>query len=141
MYKTLFHEWFEEIWTKGDGDAAHRLLAPEARIHNLAQDGEDSVGVGAFLDFFGKFRTAFPDTRIDVHETVTDGEFLSGRWTFHGTHTGEGLGFAPTNRPVSFEGMSFARIKDGKILEGWNVWDAAKMRDQIGFTSLPPAAV
>ena len=52
MYKTLSHEWFEEIWNKGDAAAAHRLMAPEARIHNLAQDGNDSVGVAAFLDFF-----------------------------------------------------------------------------------------
>jgi steroid delta-isomerase-like uncharacterized protein len=140
MYKTLFHEWFEEIWNKGNAAAVGRLLAPEGLIHNLAQDGKDSVGVAAFIDFFEKFRNAFPDTRIVVHETAREGDFLSGRWTFRGTHTGDGLGFPPTNRPVSMEGMSFARTKDGQIIEGWNVWDAAGMRDQLGFTSLPPAA-
>jgi steroid delta-isomerase-like uncharacterized protein len=141
MYPTLIHEWFEEIWTKGDAGAAHRLMAPEARLHNLAQDGKDSVGVAEFLDFFQSFRTAFPDTRIDVHETAREGDFLSGRWTFHGTHAGDGLGFPATHRQVSFEGMSFARMKDGQIVEGWNVWDAARMRDQLGFTSIPQGLV
>jgi steroid delta-isomerase-like uncharacterized protein len=140
MYKTLLHEWFEEIWNNGDVAAIHRLMAPGALIHNLAQDGQDSVGVAAFLDFFEKFRGAFPDTRIDVHETASEGDLISGRWTFHATHTGDGLGFAPTNRPVSFEGMSFARIKDGQLVEGWNVWDAAGMQTQLGFNSLPQAA-
>jgi predicted ester cyclase len=36
--------------------------------------------------------------------------------------------------------MSFARIKKGKIVEAWNVWDAAGMQNQLGFTILPPAA-
>jgi steroid delta-isomerase-like uncharacterized protein len=139
-HKALLHEWFEEIWNKGNADAVHRLLAPEAVIHNLAQDGKDSVGVSAFLDFFERFRSAFPDTRIDVHETASEGDLLSGRWTFNATHTGEGLVFPPTHRPVRFDGMSFARIKDGQIVEGWNVWDAVAMRDQLGFTIIPPAA-
>lgn len=139
MYKTLLHEWFEEIWNKGNGSAAHRMMAPDALMHNLAQDGKDSVGVAAFLDFFEKFRAAFPDTRIDLHETAREGDILSGRWTFHGTHAGDGLGFGPTNRPVVIEGMSFARLKEGRMVEAWNVWDAHGMRDQMGFTSVPPA--
>jgi steroid delta-isomerase-like uncharacterized protein len=137
MYKTLLHEWFEEIWNQGNGSAAHRLMAPQALIHNLAQDGKDSVGVAAFLDFFENFRKAFPDTRIDVHETATEGDLLSGRWTFHGTHTGDGLGFPPTNRLVSLEGMSFARIKEGRMVEAWNVWDAAGMRTRWDSPAFP----
>ncbi len=118
----------------------HRLLAPHGVIHNLAQDGKDSTGPAEFILLHKRFREAFPDTHVDVHETATEGDIVSGRWAATGTHTGHGLGFAPTNKRISFEGMSFARVKDGQIVEGWNVWDAAAMYAQLGFTMMPPAA-
>src|SRR5262249_52696242 len=98
----------------------------------------DSVGPEAFLAFFRQFREAFPDMNIEVHETGTQGDLTFGRWTVSGTHAGHTLGLAATNKRVSFAGMSLARVKEGKMVEGWNLWDAARMREQLGFTTLPP---
>ena len=43
---------------------------------------------------------------------------------FHGgTHDGEFSGIAPTHRKVSFSGMSFVAVSDGKITEGWDCRD------------------
>jgi steroid delta-isomerase-like uncharacterized protein len=110
-------------------EAVSRLLAPDGLIHNLAQDGKDSAGPAAFLTFYETFREAFPDIHIDVHETATEGEIVSGRWTATATHTGHRLGFAATNIRVTFGGMSFARVRNGQLVEGWNVWDAAGLRE------------
>jgi len=33
---------------------------------------------------------------------------------------------------VQFTGMAIVRIKDGKIVEGWNNFDFMKMNKQIG---------
>jgi steroid delta-isomerase-like uncharacterized protein len=138
MYKSILHEWFDLIWNQGNEDAVHRLLAPDAVLHNLAQDGKDSHGPADFLAFFAAFREAFPNIHIDVHETAMQDEIVCGRWTVKATHQGIGLGFAPTQRPISFDGMSLARVRDGRIVEGWNIWDAAAMREQLGFiTTLP----
>ena len=30
--RTLLHEWFEEVWNRGDAAAIDRLLAPDAVI-------------------------------------------------------------------------------------------------------------
>ena len=139
MYKSIVHEWFDQIWNKGNADAVHRLLAPDGVIHNLAQDGKDSTGPAEFLLFHKRFREAFPDAQVVVHESAAEGDIVSGRWTATATHTGDGLGFPPTDKQVSFGGMSFARVKDGRIIEGWNLWDAAAMQAQLGFLSTPPA--
>jgi len=109
-------------------------------IHDLAQDGKDSRGPEAFLAFYRQFRDAFAQMRVEVRETGIDGDLAFGRFTVTAIHTGATLGFAPTNKRVEFAGMALARLRDGKLVEGWNVWDAAKMREQLGFTSAPPAA-
>ena len=143
MYDSILHEWFDQVWNQGKTDAVHRLLAPDALIHNLAQDGSDSRGADAFLAFFQKFREAFPDVHVTVHETVAQGDMAAARWTVAATHTGSGLGFAPTRRPVSFAGMTMARINinEGRMVEGWNVWDVSALNSQLGFTVVPPTNV
>jgi predicted ester cyclase len=36
-----------------------------------------------------------------------------------------------TGNPVTITGMTFVRIVDGKIAEGWNNWDMMGMMNQI----------
>jgi steroid delta-isomerase-like uncharacterized protein len=138
MYQSIFHEWFDQVWNQGREAAVHRLLAPEGVFHNIAQDGKDTTGPEEFLPFFRAFRDAFPDIHITVHQTATEGDVVAGRFTLTATHKGHGLGVPPTDRHVSFDGMSMAKIVDGKLVEGWNVWDAYGLREQLGFTSAAP---
>ena len=48
------------------------------------------------------------------------------------THTGDQLGIAPTGKQVGVTGMSMARLRDGKMVEGWNNWDTMALMEQIG---------
>ena len=48
------------------------------------------------------------------------------------THTGEGIGITPTDKPVEFTGMTMVRVKDGKIVEAWNNFDFMAMFQQLG---------
>jgi predicted ester cyclase len=57
---------------------------------------------------------------------------LAFRWTATATHAGEGLGIAPTNKRVRFEGMGFVRCQGGQVVEGWNVFDQLGMMQQVG---------
>ncbi len=60
--RTLLHEWFEEVWNRGDAAAIDRLLAPDAVIHGLQDaDGNEVKGKEGFIPFFRNFRDAFPD--------------------------------------------------------------------------------
>ena len=42
------------------------------------------------------------------------------------------MGISPTNRKVKVAGISFQRIRDGKIQETRNLWDALGMLQQLG---------
>ncbi|HEU5117372.1 MAG TPA: ester cyclase, partial [Isosphaeraceae bacterium] len=41
------------------------------------------------------------------------------RWKAFGHHAGEGLGCTPTHQPITFQGISWIQVKDGKFGEGW----------------------
>jgi steroid delta-isomerase-like uncharacterized protein len=129
---TLIHEWFEQVWNRGDASAVDRLMAADAVIHGLRDiDGSDLRGRAHFLPFFRRYREAFPDLQVIVEDVVSEGDTLAGRCVVRGTHRGHTLGFAATNRPVEFTGMCFARVRNGQIVETWNNFDLASMVAQL----------
>jgi len=131
--QTILHEWFDEVWNRGNRDAVERLLAPDAILHNLDEQGGDARGPEEFLVFWTRFRNAFPDTEVVMHDAVQAGDKVAGRWTATGTHRGDQLGFAPTNRRIEIRGMSMAIVRDGKVVEAWNLYDVMTMMQQLGF--------
>jgi predicted ester cyclase len=55
-----------------------------------------------------------------------------------GTHHGNGLGIAPTRKPIDLWGMGMARVRDGRIVESWNAFDFMALYQQVGM--LPQVA-
>ncbi|HZU28795.1 MAG TPA: ester cyclase [Bryobacteraceae bacterium] len=141
MAETILHEWFRRVWTQGDRNAVYDLLGADALIHELDERGGDSRGPDEFLVFFDRVRSAIPDMKVEVHDVVAAADWIAGRWTATGSHTGDQLGFPATQRPLRVSGMSLARIRDGRIAEGWNIWDRLGFMEQLGFElRTPPPA-
>jgi steroid delta-isomerase-like uncharacterized protein len=133
----LIHRWFEEIWNKGRIEAVDEMLAPDCISHGLTgPDGNPPIGPSAFVAVVRSFRTAFPDLRIIVEETVTEGDKVAVRCLATGTHTGKWISLEPTNRPVAISGMCMVRVQDGKIAEAWNNFDFVAMYRQLGVLDL-----
>ena len=132
MYPSIMHEWFDRVWNRGDESTIYRLLAPDVLIHNFDQAGAESRGSAAFVERFHRFRSAFQDLHITVHDAFQHEGYYAARWTFTGTHTGDGLGFPATHRRIEFPGMSFGRLENGRALEVWDSWDAEGMMRQLG---------
>ena len=130
--KVLIRRWFEEVWNQGRVAAIDEMLAQHAVIHGL---GEDMHGPAGFKPFHSSYRSAFPDV-IQVHDVVAEGGMVAARWSGTGTHQGDGLGFAATGKVVWFNGMTFVRVEEGKVVEGWNVFDQMGMLQQLGAVSL-----
>ena len=53
------------------------------------------------------------------HALLAEGDLVAGRWTVHGTHTGQLGPFAPTDKRLEIAGMSIYRVANGRIVEGW----------------------
>jgi len=137
---SVMHEWFEQVWNRGDASAIDRLLAPDATMHNFDQLGNDAQGSASFVERYHRFRAAFPDLHFTLHDAFESGAYTAGRWTFTGTHTGNGLDIPPTHRKIEFAGMSFARIENGRAAEVWDSWDANGMMKQLGRNESAMAA-
>ena len=131
--KALIRRWFEEVWNQGRADAIPELFAAEGIAHGLSDDAANPLrGPAGFLPFHAQFREAFPNIEVVVEDQIAEGDMVATRCSVRGKHTGDSLGFAATELPVEFTGITIARIKDGKIVEAWNNFDFMKMYRQLG---------
>jgi len=131
---TVAHRWFEEVWNQKREAAIDELMAADAMVHGITDpDGNQVRGPAAFKPVFRHFCAAFPDIRITVEDAVVDGDKVAVRCSVTGTHSGPGVVASPTNKPISFTGMCFVRIENGRIAEGWNNFDFLAMYQQLGM--------
>ncbi|WP_035484972.1 ester cyclase [Geminicoccus roseus] len=121
MLSTL-ETWARRVWAERDPIAIHELSASDIRMHGLGP--QPLVGPDAYQAFHQQVCHLFVETRLVVHNHLEQGEWLAARCTFVG-RTADG-------REASAEGAVFARIADGKVLEGYNYFDLIGMFTQLG---------
>jgi predicted ester cyclase len=89
------------------------------------------------LALFAMLFAAFPDLRASIHRQVTEGDLVVTHKTFSGTHDGELMGVAPTGRAVAWDVIDIVRVRDGQLVEHWNVVDAMALMTQVGAVVAP----
>jgi len=135
----LLRRWFEEVWNEGRTELMGELLAADAPVHGVGGGNDVVHGPAGFLPAYEQLTGAFPDIRFTVEQAISEGELVALRWTARATHSGDHLGMPATGRQVTVTGMVFARVRDGKMIEGWNNWDMMGLMHAIG--QAPRAAV
>ncbi len=113
--------WFENVWDRRELHLIHELLAVDAVGH--LEGGQDIVGPDAFVAFQKEFFQAIPDIRLQVVNLLADHDDVCIHWQAHGTHQGSGFGLEATGSPVAFRGVTWFRVQDGQIAEGWDFWN------------------
>lgn len=113
--------WFNQMWNKRDTALMRELMVPEAVGH--LEGGIDVVGADGFEAFMQDFLSAVPDLKLDVKNIVSDEDDVCVHWRATGTHTGAGLGLPASDAKVDFQGVTWLRIKNGQLVEGWDFWN------------------
>lgn len=129
-------EAYMAAWNTHDADKAGSYFADTGEYYDVtvgtSQKGRDAARDNVIKVFIG----AVPDLKW-----VMDGEPIVGadggiafQWTFSGTNTGAWDPKTPaTNKAFRFKGVSFVRIKDGKITYQGDYYDALGFQKQLGW--------
>lgn len=124
----------QEIWSDGSLDSLSDVVAPGC-VH-WRPDGS-SFDNETYVAFISAIRAAFPDFRSTVEEMVAEGDTVATRLTFSGTQRGDlqlpGMGHVvpASGRSVSFMGIGFCRLEDGRITDHRAIGDWASMLRQL----------
>ena len=119
-----------EVMNTGNYGLLDELLVPEFVDHSpvggVAPTREGLKSSAKAL------RTAFPDIRYTIEDSIAYGDQIVHRLSATGTMTGEFMGVPPTGKRATIRVMDFVRYEDGRIAEHWNVVDVAGLMAQLG---------
>lgn len=93
--------------------------------------GEEITGVEGLRALVDAYHRGFPDLDLVVDDMFGDGERVATAFTFNGTHHGPLMGVPATGRRVSVHGIIHSRVKDGRIVEEFELLDLATMFRQL----------
>ena len=123
-----------EIVNQRNPDVIDEVYAPDFVWHEPDQDIRGSEEARQFV---AMFFDAFPDINITIEDAIAEGDKVVTRWTIRGTHQGELMGIAPTERQIQLEGITVHRIEGDKIVEEWERYDNLGMMQQLGVIEQP----
>lgn len=122
-------------WNAHDAEKASSFFAKDG-VYFDATVGTPQTGREAARDNVIKvFLTAVPDAKWAMTSApIVSADSIAFQWKFSGTNSGAwGPETPATNKPLSFEGVSFVRLKDGKIAYQGDYYDALGFNKQLGW--------
>lgn len=126
---TLLERWLE-AGDEGDLDVFDEVLHPDVRVH--APLGLSTTGIEAEKEVWRAALGAIPDLRHMVQEVLVDGAMIAVRTVVTGTLAGEFGGVAATGHPFRIDQAVFARVRDGLLVEIWEIADVAPILREAG---------
>jgi len=126
----LVVEKYDEVLA-GRLDDALGLIDPDVIDHRGGSSG-DHYGIEAWRkkwESIGDY--GFHDVSVTIEQNVSAGDMSVNRYTRRGTHTASG-------RRYEVLGMDMVRVRNGRIVEHWQVSDVARVLQQVGALPAPP---
>lgn len=127
--KRLVAGYLEQVWNRGDIDGSAVWLGEDYRRH--AAPGVRPLDVQGQQARLRRFRQAFPDARLEVHEMAAERDLVAFRFTLSGTHLGPFQEIEPTGRRVEVYGLDMVRVREGLLVEHWGGADLHELRAQL----------
>ena len=107
--KAIIQRLIDEAWNSANLAVLDALVARPASYHSTITQR----------------RTAYPDLLMSIDQTIAEGDWVAYRWTAQGTHE---LGVQ-----LTWSGVTFSRIVQGKLVEASSVADRLTLLEQLGI--------
>jgi predicted ester cyclase len=130
---SLMRRWFQEVWNEGNEATIGELFPADSVMWGVGRPDVSSRGPKEFREFYDAMRKTFSDMHIELEGIVQGDDTAYTRFTVTAKHSGEGLGMAPSGKTIKLVGMCALRAENGKIVEGWNVWDQIGLARELGL--------
>lgn len=121
-------------WNAHDAQLAGSFFADNA-MYVDADIGAPQVGRAAITaNVIDEFMRGFPNCRWEIRgEPVANGDSIAFEWALSGINMGSWSGLPATNQKLNLHGVSFVRVKDGKIVYEGKYYDGVTMNKQMGW--------
>lgn len=130
--KDLYRRFIQEIFNEGRLERLGDFVSP----HYALQDAPHGTpqGPDAVKQVVAMFRTAFTGLSLSVEELIAEGDYVAGRFTLQGVHTGPIFGIEGTGKSIQVSSLTMVRIAEGRLQTSWVRNDVLSLMRQLGVS-------
>ncbi len=128
---------YHKVWNGGNPEQLNMIMNSDFIYHS--NQTPDVKGIEGIKKLISSLRTAYPDLKLVIEDTLFSEDKEASRWVLTGTNTGSGE-MPPTGKPIKVWGESIIHFVNDKISEEWVAFDNQSLMEQLGYTMTPPAA-
>lgn len=128
--KDIVRRFNLEFIQEGNLDTYYELIHPEF-IYQTAPPEVPKGPEGILYYYNVMLKPAFHSLQVEIHDQIAEGDKVTTRKSFTALHNGEFLEVPATGRRVLMQIIDIVRLRDGKIVEHWNVMDWGYLMAQI----------
>ncbi|HEY8829084.1 MAG TPA: ester cyclase [Candidatus Limnocylindria bacterium] len=129
--KTIARRIVDEAWNKHDPSILDTLFSSDAVLHDPRNKSIVKGPQGAKSTLV-TYLKAFPDMKISIEREIAEGDLVVQHLIATGKNTGEFNGMPATGKNTSVTGVMTSKIKDGKVIEAWSLFDSLSLLQQLG---------
>ena len=104
--REIVRRYFEQVWNRGDMQAANEVLAYNFSLSCGALEGREAIKM-----FISEFRSVFPDVHFTILSMLNEGDKVVVSWVLTGANPDKAA------RPTT--GLGIYRIANDRIAEAW----------------------
>lgn len=129
MHKDQVRKFYEVLWDKHDTGAVFSVLHEDFIFRGSL--GQVKHGHDGFIEYVDMVHNALGEYKCIIEELVSEDDKVFAKMTFTGMHRGEFMGYAPTERRVSWTGCALFTFKGELIADLWVLGDLVSLHEQL----------
>ncbi|MBI4788257.1 MAG: ester cyclase [Chloroflexi bacterium] len=130
--KATLRRFYEEVFNQGKYSVLDEICVPNYVSHSPGNPPGIPNNRDGLRQIIMMYRNAVPDIHFTIEDIMAEGDKVVCRWSSTGTHKGELLGIPATNKRATVTGTDITRCENGKLAEGWGVFDQLGLLQQLG---------
>lgn len=122
--------YYDALWNERDLSVIDDWISPDY-VGHYTQQPEPVLGQAGFKAMASDLHRALPDLRMEILDTVAEGDRVASRIRLTGTNRGGFGGYGATGTSIDTTFMAIERYAGGRCVEEWVISDDLEIARQL----------
>jgi len=133
--KKFVKGFYEEFYNDMRHEIIDEIFSPDY-VHHTAEVPGEKMDYEEYREHMFTLARAFPHMKATIDDQMAEGDKVTTRFTIYGIQEGDLPSIPARGKQVKIAVITILKIKDGRIIEGWESYDSLGMAMQLGTVQI-----
>jgi steroid delta-isomerase-like uncharacterized protein len=133
--KAFVRRFYEDYYNNRRLEMIDEMFSP-SYVHHTPEVPEGKMSYEEYREHMLLLSRAFPHMKVVIEDQVAENDKVTTRFTMYGTQEGDLPSIPSEGREIKVPVMTILKVREGKIQEGWELYDSLDMAIQLGVAQV-----